>query len=80
MALINEGYKIIEECIALRASDIDVVYTYAFGFPRYKGGPMHYGEHLGLSYVLKRINEFADQYGDRWWKPSPLLIKLAKGK
>jgi len=80
MALINEGYKIIEEGIALRASDIDVVYTYAFGFPRYKGGPMHYGEHLGLSYVLKRINEFADQYGDRWWKPSPLLVKLAKGK
>lgn len=78
VALINEGYKLIEEGIALRASDIDVVYAYAFGFPRFKGGPMHYGEHLGLKYVLKRINEFADKYGDRWWQPSPLLVKLAE--
>ena len=78
IALINEGYKIVEEGIAFRASDIDVVYAFAFGFPRYKGGPMHYAEHLGLKYVLKRINEFADQYGDRWWKPSSLLVKLAE--
>lgn len=78
LALINEGYKILEEGIAARASDLDVVYAYAFGFPRYKGGPMHYAEHLGLKYVLRRINEFADQYGDRWWKPSSLLVKLAE--
>lgn len=77
-ALINEGYKIIEEGIAERASDIDVVYAFAFGFPRYKGGPMHYAEHLGYNYVLNRINEFAEKYGDRWWKPSDLLVKLAE--
>ncbi|MCC3861552.1 3-hydroxyacyl-CoA dehydrogenase NAD-binding domain-containing protein [Pseudemcibacter aquimaris] len=77
-ALINEGYKIVEEGIAQRTSDIDVVYAFAFGFPRYKGGPMHYVEHLGLKYVLKRINEFAAKYGDRWWRPSPLLVKLAE--
>ncbi len=78
LALINEGYKILEEEIALSASDIDVVYAFAFGFPRYKGGPMHYAEHLGLKYVVDRINEFAVQYGDRWWKPSSLLVKRAK--
>lgn len=78
LALINEGYKILEEGIALRASDIDVVYAFAFGFPRYKGGPMYYAEHLGLKSVVDRINEFAVQYGDRWWNPSSLLVKRAK--
>ena len=73
-----KGIKILEEEIALSASDIDVVYAFAFGFPRYKGGPMHYAEHLGLKYVVDRINEFAVQYGDRWWKPSSLLVKRAK--
>jgi len=79
-ALINEGYKIVEEGIALRASDIDVVFAYAFGFPRYKGGPLHYAEHLGLDYTLKRINEFAKIHGDRWWTPCELLVKLSKEK
>ena len=57
---------------------MDVVYTSAFGFPRYKGGPLHYAEHLGLDYILKRINEFAKVHGDRWWRPSSLLVSLVK--
>jgi len=77
-SLINEGFKIVEEGIAIRASDVDVVYTSAFGFPRYKGGPLHYAEHLGLDYILKRINEFAKVHGDRWWRPSSLLVSLVK--
>ena len=77
-ALINEGLKIVEEGIALRASDVDVVYALGFGFPRYRGGPLHYGEHIGFDNVLKRINEFAKDHGDRWWKPSNMLIELAK--
>ncbi|MCP5382297.1 MAG: enoyl-CoA hydratase/isomerase family protein [Kordiimonadaceae bacterium] len=76
-ALINEGFKIVEEGIALRASDVDVVYTSAFGFPRYKGGPLFYAEQIGLDYVVRKINEFAKMHGERWWKPSNLMIKLA---
>lgn len=77
-ALINEGFKIIDEGIAIRASDVDVVYSSAFGFPRYKGGPLHYAEDVGLDHVLYKINEFAKKYGERWWTPSKLLIKLAQ--
>ena len=75
-ALINEGFKIVEEGVAIRESDVDVVYASAFGFPRYKGGPLHYAEHLGLDYILKRINEFSKEHGDRWWTPSSLMINL----
>ena len=77
-SLINEGFKIVEEGIAIRASDVDVVYTSAFGFPRYKGGPLHYAEHLGLDYILKRINKFAKVHGNRWWTPSSLLVSLVR--
>ncbi len=78
LALVNEGYKILEEGIAMKESDIDVVYALGFGFPRYKGGPMHYARHLGLKKCLKKIEEFAEKHGERWWSPSSLLIKLAK--
>ena len=77
-ALINEGFKIVEEGIAIRQSDVDVVFSCGFGFPRYKGGPLHYAEQIGFDYTLKRITEFAKEHGDRWWTPSDLLIKLAK--
>jgi len=76
-ALINEGYKIVEEGIALRASDVDVVFTAAFGFPRYRGGPLFYAEQIGFDYVVRKINEFAKTHGDRWWRPSKLLINMA---
>lgn len=78
LALVNEGYKILEEGIAVKESDIDVVYALGFGFPRYKGGPMHYARHLGLKNCLKEIEEFAQKHGERWWSPSSLMVKLAK--
>ncbi len=77
LALINEGYKILEEGIALKESDIDVVFALGFGFPRYKGGPLHYARHLGLKNCLENIEKYAKTQGERWWKPSSLLVKLA---
>ena len=75
--LINEGYKIIEEGIALRQSDVDVVYAMGFGFPRYRGGPLHYANHIGLKVIVEKIEKFAKLYGARWWTPSKLLIEQA---
>ena len=77
-ALINEGFKIVDEGIAIRASDVDVVYASAFGFPRYKGGPLHYAENVGHDHILHKINEFAKSHGERWWTPSKRLIDLAQ--
>ncbi|MAB42344.1 MAG: 3-hydroxyacyl-CoA dehydrogenase [Pseudomonadales bacterium] len=76
-ALINEGAKILEEGIAQRASDIDVIYLNGYGFPSYQGGPMFYADAVGLDRVYARICEFHEQHG-AWWKPAALLEKLAK--
>lgn len=78
LALVNEGAKILGEGMAYRASDIDVVYANGYGFPPYRGGPMHYADHLGLKNVYAKICSFADKYGDRWWSPAPLLKELAE--
>lgn len=75
--MINEGAKILEESIAQRPSDIDVVYVYGYAFPTAKGGPMHYADHVGLKNVHEKINEFRNRYGEQYWKPSALLEKLA---
>lgn len=75
--LINEGAKILEEGIAQRPSDIDVVYVYGYAFPAAKGGPMHYADQVGLKKVVDKINEFRGRYGEHYWKPAPLLEKLA---
>ena len=76
VALINEGAKILGEGHAYRASDIDIVYINGYGFPAYRGGPMHYADSLGLKTVYERICEFQKE-APRWWKPAPLLEKLA---
>ena len=76
-ALINEGAKILEEGIAQRASDIDVIYLNGYGFPAHQGGPMFYADAVGLDRVYARICEFHEQHG-AWWKPAALLEKLAK--
>jgi len=76
MALVNEGAKILEEGIARRASDIDVIWLNGYGFPRYRGGPMHYADTLGLDAVLAKIESFMKLAGDRYWTPAPLLIRL----
>ncbi|WP_339666734.1 3-hydroxyacyl-CoA dehydrogenase NAD-binding domain-containing protein [uncultured Pseudomonas sp.] len=76
-ALINEGAKILEEGIAQRASDIDVIYLNGYGFPAFQGGPMFYADAVGLDVVYAKICEFHEQHG-AWWKPAALLEKLAK--
>lgn len=75
--LINEGALILEEGIAQRPGDIDIVYLYGYGFPGAKGGPMCYADHVGLKNVVDRINQFAGTLGADYWKPAPLLVKLA---
>ena len=76
-ALINEGAKILEEGIALRASDIDIVYIYGYGFPRYRGGPMFYADTVGLDKVYASVKKFHETHGD-FWKPAALLERLAR--
>jgi len=75
-ALVNEGAKILEEGIAQRASDIDVIYLNGYGFPAFRGGPMFYADSVGLDRVLARVKALHARCGD-WWKPAPLLEKLA---
>jgi 3-hydroxyacyl-CoA dehydrogenase len=75
-ALVNTGAKILEEGIALRASDIDIVYLYGYGFPRYRGGPMFYADTVGLDKVCAAVERFHEQHGE-FWKPAALLRKLA---
>ncbi len=77
-ALINEGARILEEGVAVRASDIDVVYTSGYGFPRFRGGPMFYADTVGLKNIYDRILEFQRTLDSRYWQPAPLLEKLAK--
>jgi len=77
-ALVNEAAYILEEGIALRASDIDMVYLTGYGFPPYRGGPMFYADTVGLPKVLASIEKFQKGYMGEVWKPAPLLVKLAK--
>jgi 3-hydroxyacyl-CoA dehydrogenase len=78
-ALVNEGAKILEEGIALRASDIDVVYLTGYGFPPFRGGPMHYADTVGLYNVVRAMRRLArNPHGDpAVWEPAPLLARLA---
>jgi len=78
-ALVNEGAKILEEGIAIRASDIDLVYLTGYGFPPYRGGPMFYADTIGLYDVVRSMKRFAaNPHGDPdFWKPAPLIAKLA---
>jgi 3-hydroxyacyl-CoA dehydrogenase len=78
-ALINEGARLLEEGIASRASDIDVIWCNGYGFPRARGGPMHYADRLGLGQVLTVITRLRREHGDRYWTAAPLLERLARG-
>ncbi len=75
-ALVNEGLNILDEGIAQRPGDIDVVYVYGYGFPAWRGGPMHYADAVGLAHVLERVREFEQRFGPENWRPAPLLEKL----
>jgi 3-hydroxyacyl-CoA dehydrogenase len=75
--MINEGAKLLEQGIALRASDIDVVYVTGYGFPARHGGPMYYADRIGLTNVCADVKRFHEQHGF-WWQPAPLLERLAR--
>src|SRR5471030_2033546 len=78
-SLVNEGARIVEEGIALRASDIDMVYLTGYGFPLWRGGPMNYADTVGLWNVVQAMKKFAKNPADdaAFWQPAPLLAKLA---
>lgn len=78
--LINEGARILEEGIAQRASDIDVVWINGYGFPPYRGGPMYYADRIGLKKIYDRICIYRDTLGNEfgYWEPAPLLERLAR--
>ena len=76
-ALINEGARVLEDGIALRAADIDVIYLTGYGFPGYRGGPMFYADRVGLRAIHDTISRFHRELGPRW-APAPLLERLAR--
>jgi len=77
LALVNEGARILEEGIALRAVDIDVVWLTGYGFPRWRGGPMFYADAAGLNSVAADIDHYRNGYHGECWQTAPLLAKLA---
>ena len=77
LRLVNEGFNILEEGIALRASDIDTIYLTGYGFPAWRGGPMWQAENsIGLGVVAEKVRAYERRFGQRW-KPAPLLERLA---
>ena len=75
--MINEGARILQEGIAMRAGDIDVVWAYGYGWPVWRGGPMFYADRVGLGLIAERLTYYAERIGDPSLKPSPLLARLA---
>jgi 3-hydroxyacyl-CoA dehydrogenase len=79
--LINEGALILEEGIAAKSSDIDVIYVYGYGFPVHRGGPMQYADEIGLQTIYDAMCKYRDElgeYGGHWFEPAPLLKELAE--
>jgi 3-hydroxyacyl-CoA dehydrogenase len=78
LALMNVGCDVLREGVAYRASDIDIVYLYGYGFPSYRGGPMFWAENeVGLKNALEKLKRYSAQTGGKWLSVSPLLEKLA---
>ena len=75
--LVNEGAKILEEGLAQRASDIDVIWMYGYGFPRFRGGPMFWADLVGVQTIYDTMSRLHDEHGD-WLKPAPLLKRIAE--
>jgi 3-hydroxyacyl-CoA dehydrogenase len=73
--MINEGVKILAEGMAIRASDIDVIWISGYGWPAYRGGPMFYAQQVGLAKVLARLRDLQKEYGDAF-APAPLLEQM----
>ena len=75
--MVNEGAKILDEGIAMRGSDIDVIWVNGYGWPVYRGGPMWWADHVGLASIVERIRHWSSTLGGRHWELSPLLERLA---
>jgi 3-hydroxyacyl-CoA dehydrogenase len=75
--MINEGARILDEGIAARPSDIDVIWVYGYGWPVWRGGPMYYADRLGLVHIRDRLTFYADRSRDETLQPAPLLQRLA---
>jgi 3-hydroxyacyl-CoA dehydrogenase len=75
--MVNEGAKILDEGIAIRGSDIDVVWVNGYGWPMYRGGPMYWADSVGLAAIVDKVRVYGDRLGGRHWQPSPLLERLA---
>ena len=75
--LVNEGAKILEEGLAQRASDIDVIWMYGYGFPRFRGGPMFWADLVGVQAIYDTMSRLHDEHGD-WLEPAPLLKRIAE--
>jgi len=81
LPLINEGIRILEEGVASRAGDVDVVWCAGYGFPRYRGGPLFYADTIGLKRVYDGMLKYRDLHGPMHWQPAPLLARLvAEGR
>ena len=78
LALINEGSDILSEGVAQRAADIDVVYINGYGFPVWRGGPMHHANAMGLDVVIEKLEKYREMTGNDVYKPSEMLVQLAK--
>ncbi|HZW58982.1 MAG TPA: 3-hydroxyacyl-CoA dehydrogenase NAD-binding domain-containing protein [Woeseiaceae bacterium] len=78
LGLVTEGARILEEGIAQRAGDIDVIWINGYGFPRHRGGPMHYADRVGAANILERVLEFRARFGAQYWSPPALLEQLAR--
>src|SRR5436309_5575839 len=75
--MINEGARILEEGIATRPGDIDVIWVYGYGWPVWRGGPMFYADQLGLAHIRDRLTLYAEQSGDETLQPAALIRRLA---
>ena len=75
--MVNEAAKILEEGVARRASDIDVIWIYGYGWPRHRGGPMHFADAVGLAHICERLQAFEQEHGEAF-RPAPLLRQLAE--
>lgn len=76
--LVTEGARILEEQIASRSSDVDVVWINGYGFPRHRGGPMFYADEVGADKVLATVRQFRERFGPMYWEPPALLVELAE--
>ena len=75
--LVNEGANVLDEGVALRAGDIDIVWLNGYGFPGHRGGPMHYADSIGIEGIYRSVCRYHDTHG-AWWEPSPLLRRMAE--